>query len=196
MTATTHRLGDLVRTLRGQVPANTISEPDGPRFFGIAEISARGRGEPRYVDPDVEVRNPVTLDEGDVVVALLSNTGDATMIGADAAGAILGRECVALRITAPNVVLPAWLCAWMDSEECRFQVSLHTTGTAMSRLPVKALENFTVTVPPMAQQVEVDELLRRFDAAIRETAMTLQHLEHLRATELELAIASHQESEG
>jgi hypothetical protein len=193
MTGTTHRLGELTRALRGQVPANTVAQPYGPRFFGIAEISARGRGEPRYVDPEVELRNPVTLEDGDVVVALLSNIGDATVIDADGAGALLGRECVALRITARNLILPAWLCAWMDSTEFRFQVSQHTTGTTMPRLSVRALENFTITVPPLARQVEVDELLRRFDVAIRETATTLHHLQKLRAAELRLVMAYSEE---
>ena len=40
----TSRLGDFALALRGHVAANTEPNADGPRFFGIAEISARGIG--------------------------------------------------------------------------------------------------------------------------------------------------------
>jgi hypothetical protein len=192
--ADTRRLGELVRTLRGQVPANTVAEPDGPRFFGIAEISARGRGEQRYVDPDIDLRDPIILREGDVVVALLSSIGDATVIDARNDGAVLGRECVALRITAINELLPTWLCAWMDSEEFHFQVAQHTSGSTMPRLRIQALEDFTITIPPLAQQRRIDELVRHFDSAISETATTLQQLQRLRAVELQIAMATTQEA--
>ena len=130
--STTHRLGDLVDLLRGRVPANTVREPEGPRFFGIAEITACGNAAPRYVEYNPEiVDNAVELREGDIAMALMSNIGDATLIDASAAGAVLGRECVALRITAPQDVLPAWLSAWLTSEEFQSQVAIHTTGSTM-----------------------------------------------------------------
>jgi hypothetical protein len=33
------RLGDVAELLRGQVPAKVTDDGDGPRFFGILEIS-------------------------------------------------------------------------------------------------------------------------------------------------------------
>jgi hypothetical protein len=182
-------LGDLTLALRGRVAANTEPDADGPRFFGIAEISARDAVPPRHVAADTDLENPVILAEGDVVVALLGKIGDATVINGTAAGAVLGRECVALRVTAPADLRPVWLCEWMSSEEFRFQVAQHTTGTTMARLPVRALENFTVTVPPLDDQVRVEELARRFDGAIAATASTLRDLETLRAAEVQLALS-------
>lgn len=188
-----YRLGNLTHALKGRVPAKPVPDEDGPRFFGIAEISARGRATPRYVAIGSDADDAAVLAQGDVVVALLGNIGDATVVDDTAAGAVLGRECVALRITAPDVLLPEWLCAWMSSEECSSQVAQHTTGTTMPRLSPRALETFTLTLPPVDQQREVAELVHRFDAALAVTTITLQHLESLRASELQLAIANRQD---
>jgi Type I restriction modification DNA specificity domain len=190
----TYRLGDLTRVLHGRVPANTVPDPDGPRFFGIAEISARGRSAPRYVEHGSNVKDAVILVEGDVVVALLGNIGDATLVDAVNAGAVLGRECAALRVTSLDVLRPAWLCAWVSSEEFRSQVAQNTSGTTMPRLSTKALDKFTVTVPVVDKQVEVAELVRRFDNAIGATATTLQQLQDLRVAELQLAMANSEQS--
>jgi hypothetical protein len=191
--STTHRLGDLAIALRGTVPANTVPDPDGPRFFGIAEITARGTSSPRYVEPGTEVRDPVVLAEGDVVMALLGNIGDATVISDDASDALLGRECVALRVMSPDVLRPAWLCAWMSSGEFEFQVAQNTRGSTMPRLPIGALEDFTVTVPPIDRQLEIEGLVQRFDAAIAVTATNLEQVKSLRDAELQLAMASNEE---
>jgi hypothetical protein len=188
--SSTCRLGDFTLALRGRVAANTDPNADGPRFFGIAEISARGIGSPRYVAADTDLERSVVLADGDVVVALLGKIGEAAVINASAAGSVLGRECVALRVTAPAAVRPAWLCEWMSSEECRFQVSQHATGTTMERLPVRALENFTITVPPLDDQLTVEKLAHRFDHAISATAASLQELKALRAAEMQLALSN------
>jgi type I restriction enzyme, S subunit len=186
----TCRLGDFTLALRGRVAANTEPNADGPRFFGIAEISAHGTGSPRYVTADTDLEKSVVLAEGDVVVALLGKIGESAVICASAADSVLGRECVALRVTTPGAVRPAWLCEWMNSEECRFQVSQHTTGTTMERLPVRALENFTITIPPLDDQIIVEELAHRFDQTIAATAASLQELKALRVAEMQLAFSN------
>ena len=183
------RLADLALALKGRVAANTVPDPAGPRFFGIAEISTRGSSPPRYVPEDECPDDAVVLAEGDVVMALLGNIGNATVIPDTAVGFVLGRECVALRVTAPELLCPAWLCAWTESEEFRAQAAQHITGTTMPRLSTRALENFAITLPPVAKQLELAELVRRFDNAIAATATTLQQLEGLRAAEMQLAIA-------
>jgi restriction endonuclease S subunit len=190
MSKTSYRLGELTRVLRGRIPATTVTDQQGPRFFGIAEISARGRAAKRYVERGISVEDAVILNEGDVVVALLGNVGDAALVDDINAGAVLGRECVAFRVTAPDALRPAWLSAWMSSEECRSQVAHNTSGTTMPRLAAKALTDFTVALPPLEEQVEIEELVSRFDTAIATTATTLQQLENLRRAELQLAMGN------
>jgi hypothetical protein len=183
------RLGDLVTVLRGRDAANTVSDPAGPRFFGIAEISARGGTAPRYLAEDGALADRVLLGEEDVVVALLGNIGNATLVPHTAEGSVLGRECVALRVTSPDVLRPAWLCAWLSTQEFRAQVAQNTSGTTMPRLTPKALTDFTVVVPPLDKQLKIEELVRRFDRAIATTAASLGQLEALQTAELQLEMA-------
>src|SRR4051794_10554600 len=106
----THRLADVARVVRGRAAAHTVPESEGLKLFGIAEITARGHGTPRYLEHGAEVDGP-TVAEGDVVVALLGNIGDAALVDASNAGAVLARDCAALRVPVPNTVRPAWLAA-------------------------------------------------------------------------------------
>lgn len=192
--STEYRLHDLAAILRGRVPANTVPEASGPRFFGLAEITARGHAEPRYVPQDADLEGAIELQKGDLVVALMGNIGDAALIDTSSAGSILGRECAAIRVKVTALVRPAWLCAWMISEECKSQVATETTGTTMPRLSPSAVEKFTVTVPVMQKQHDVEDLVQKFDAAIATTATTLQHLQELRAAELQLAFTASEET--
>jgi hypothetical protein len=187
----TRRLGELAVAKRGRTPATTVSEPTGPRFFGTAEISARGRGAPRFVSPEIELEGAVFLQEGDVVLPLMESTATAAVITADNAGAVLGRECAALRVTSSDL-RPAWLSEWAASDDFKFQVAQHVSGTTMPRLPLKALETFTITPPPLEDQLALEALAQHFDAAIANTTRTLDELEKLRAVEIRLALTRHQ----
>ncbi len=183
------RLGDLATVFKGRVAAKTVADGDGPRFFGIAEISAHGATAPRYVDPVADLDEAVFLQPGDIVVALLGDIGNAVMVNERAAGAVLGRECAALRVTAAGHVLPSWLYAWTASQEFKSQVMLHTSGTTMPRVSTRAIEDFTLPLPSLDRQRELEQLVDRFDAALTATATALQHMEELRTLEMDLAVA-------
>jgi hypothetical protein len=186
----TRRLGELAAALRGRTPANTVSEPDGPPFFGMMEITARGRATARYVSPETDLEGAVFLQEGDVVLPLMESVASPVVITVDTAGAVLGRECAALRVTSPDL-RPAWLSEWAASDDFKFQVAQHVSGTTMPRLPLRALEAFTITLRPLEDQLALEELAQRFDAAIATTTKTLGELEKLRATEMQIALATH-----
>ena len=185
------RLSELTIALRGRTAATTVSEPAGPAFFGMAEIAARAAETTRYLSPEVDLDGAVLLETGDVVVALLDKIGASAVINAQTAGSVLGRECVALRITSPEL-RPAWLSEWTGSAEFKSQAAQHVGGTTMPRLPLKALWSFSVTPPSVEDQVALEELANRFDAAIATTATTLHDLQRLRAAEMQLVLAKTQ----
>lgn len=185
----TRRLSDLTTALRGRVAANTTTEPNGPRLFGLAEITDHASRAPRYIDADANPSDLVALEDGDVVIALLGNIGRAALIDAATAGTILARECVALRITAPEALRPPWLHQWTRSHEFTSQVAQHVTGATMPRLTIRALEGFTITPPPVTEQLAIEALANHFSEAIAATASTLRQLEDLRDAELQLALS-------
>jgi restriction endonuclease S subunit len=187
----TRRLGELATALRGRTPANTVSEPDGPPFFGMTEITSRGRGTKRYVSPETDLEGAVFLQEGDVVLPLMESGATPVVITAETAGAVLGRECAALRVTSRDL-RPAWLSVWVASDSFKFQVAQHVAGTTMPRLPLKALQGFAITLPLLEEQLALEELAQQFDAAIAATAKTVEELEKLRAAETQLALGKRQ----
>jgi restriction endonuclease S subunit len=185
----TRRLTEITIALKGRTPANTVFEPAGSAFFGIEEITAHVAVPTRFVPPGTDLDGAVFLEEGDVVVALLGRIGAAALISTQTSGAVLGRECVALRIATPDI-RPAWLCEWFGSDEFRAQAAQHVSGTTMPRLPVKALSQFAISPAPVEDQAALEELANRFDVAIATTTKTLEDLQSLRAAEMQLALES------
>lgn len=184
----TAQLGDVAQILRGQVPAKVSDEGDGSRFFGIAEISGHI---PRVVESGVDVEHAVHLQAGDVVVALLGERtlGAAALVGDRAEGAVLGRECAALRVTARGRLLPSWLYAWTKSRHFEEQVRRHASGGSMSRISIKYLAEFTLPLPPRPDQERLETEMARLDEALRSTADLIRDLEVLRDAEIDLAVA-------
>ena len=82
------RLGNVAKVLKGRVPAKTIEDGTGARFFDIAEISGHP---PRIVEPGIDLSQAIFLRKGDVVVALLGDLGKSAIVNHSGEGAVLGR---------------------------------------------------------------------------------------------------------
>lgn len=190
-------LGDIATVLRGTVPAKPTDSDDGVPFFGITEITAGGTGDLRRVDlgGDAALKarkstdaggGPVAVQSGDVVVALMSNIGQAALVSPRHAGAVLGRECALIR--PADEVTGAWIYAWTQSTQFRDQVTRHTSGSTMPRLSYRALADMVVPVPPDDQQLRAEQLLADFDDALRKIDAVRAYLTELRTLELELLL--------
>jgi len=186
-----HRLGELADLLLGRTPAPQTDDTSGPIFVGLAELSDRERPTRRAPATDDKA---IVLQPGDVVVARLSNIGASTLVTPDRlAGAVLGRECVALRPTDQGVT-GDWLYLWTLSEHFLEQVRRSTSGGVMPRLDGKALRNFVVPVPDLATQAALHASDVRFDAALAELRQLVSDVAELRQLELNIAVAEIVES--
>lgn len=187
--ALAHRpLGELVEVVTGAVPAKPTDDADGEPFVGITEISAGGAAAPRHVSADAVPPGAPRLMNGDVAVALMSSIGSSLLITPRHEGAVLGRECVALRPRTPEIA-GSWIYVWTQSEDFAEQVGRHVTGTTMPRLSRRALSDFTLPLPDVNKQMEVQALLAQFDAALGNTGQVVADLTELRRIELQLLIA-------
>jgi restriction endonuclease S subunit len=186
MTSIVH-LDDVAEILKGQVPAKVSDEGDGPRLFGIAEISGHA---PRVLEPGTSLERAVYLRTGDVVVALLGERGlgATALIDGRADGAVLARECAAMRVSAPGL-LSTWLYAWTKSEHFNEQIRRHASGGSMSRVNVRDLADFRLPLPPRSHQERFGAEIDRLDVALRKTTDLIRNLEGLREAEINLAIA-------
>jgi restriction endonuclease S subunit len=183
-------LSDIAYVTRGEIPPKADRVTQGDLVFGLAELSESRQGERRYVDQDAGVRGKPRTQLDDLVVALAGDVGLAALVSSDYSGALLSRDCAAVRLQ-PGVVslTPQWLYAWSQSAAFRSLIDRGMTGASVPRLSMRALERFVVPVPPIETQRTFAEILRAFDAAIGETRESLDLLEQLRAMELDVAIA-------
>lgn len=181
-------LGDLVDVVSGAVPAKPTDDLHGVPFVGIAEISAGGAASPRHVGVDDVPPGAARLQIGDVAIALMSSIGSSLLIRDRHEGAVLGRECAALRTRTPEVT-GSWLYVWTQSEDFAHQVERNVTGTTMPRLNRRALSEFTLPLPDLEQQLKAQVLIADFDEAIAKTGHVVADLTELRRLELQLLIA-------
>jgi hypothetical protein len=183
------RIGDIADVLRGTTAANTVDEANAPRFFGLAEISERRISEPRYPDQTADLSRAVYLKAGDVVIALLGRLGESALIDEQLAGAVLGRECAAIRLRGQGVaVTPGWLYAWTRSHAFRQLVETRSSGTTMPRLSVRSLKELEIPIAPMDLQRSTADRLAELGAAIEAMDRTSTALRRLRDIEIDLAV--------
>lgn len=180
-------LGELAEILGGAVPARPSETLGSEMLVGVVEISAGGAAVPRFVSTDGVPPDAPRLSPGDTAVALMSGVGSSLLITERHQGALLGRECAALRPRTPEVT-GSWIYVWTQSEDFAQQVERHTTGTTLPRLSRRALSTFTFPVPGITTQMEAQALLADFDAALAKTGQVVADLTELRRIELQLLI--------
>lgn len=182
-------IGDVAEVLRGTVPANTIELTDGTAFFGLAEVTAGGVLS-RSPEPGAPMDRAVTLQTDDVVVALLGRIGDSVLVDEAAAGAVLGRECAALRVRSrESRVLAGWLNVALRSSQVRQQAQRMATGTTMPRLTVRRLGELRIPIPAVEEQRALVERVEKFEAALRAHERAVVVISKLRNLEIDLAFS-------
>jgi len=181
------RLDELVSILRGNTPALPSGDPSGPRVIGQSEIVSGGSAPVRHVDysrvqPGLA---PVLLAADDVVLAAMDRSHRSLLIDDELAGAVLGRECLALRIATPNSpIRPAYLAAWTRSPEFQTLASAGMVGTTMPRLSPKTLGSFLIPILSQERQMRIERLVREFASAQAALARTENLLQRLEVAEL------------
>jgi hypothetical protein len=183
------RIDEFAEVLRGVTPSKTTLGPDGPPFFGLHEITQGGLAG-RFVESEVDLDEAIFLQPGDVVIALLGNIGDAAVVNEEAQGAVLGRDCGAIRLrSGEDRVPPQWLRIVLQSEPLRERIQSMTTGTTMSRLNIKFLASFSVPVPTADQIRKFADRVEKIEVAIQEQRNLVTKLTALRHAEIELLVS-------
>lgn len=93
----------------------------------------------------------VLAQKGDVVISLIH--GKAVRVSAENAGRILGNNYVKVDVDDSQINATWFLWHFNESPEGRRQRIQATQGsTVVQRIAVNELKNFTITLPPLAQQ--------------------------------------------
>lgn len=180
-------LWEAAELIPGRIPPKTADSGDGLRYFGIPEISGRP---PRVLEPGTDLKPATYLRAGDVVVALAGELGRSAIVDDSQAGAVLGRECAALRIKTSGQLLPSWLHAWTKSQHFRSQVDTRSRGSTQPRLSIAALAEFVLPIPGLSAQAQFAATTERLDAVLRSASALIRDVEDLRQADVDLAIAN------
>lgn len=178
------------RILRGTTTSQIDETGLGPIFVGQNEIAGGGGTPTRHVElSDGDGAGPVFLVPGDIVLGSLDQKRRALLIGDSRRGAVLGRDCLAIRIEEGNwkPMSPEFITVWTKTEDFQRQVGALATGTVMPRLTHRTLGLVEIPVLEPARQSQIVTLARQFEDATSSVAATLQELEQLEAIEIELA---------
>ena len=127
-----------------------------------------------------------TLEEKDVVVGRRGEIGRCAVVGPDEAGWICGTGSFFVR---PSLSInPHFLAHSLRSDRYRAQLEKSSTGTTMSNLSNKALENLIIAVPPLLEQerivIAIDRVSAKIGAAISNAEKNLSNARELLETYL------------
>ena len=183
-------LNKFARVLKGTTPAPQVSSAEGLPFVGQSEVSSGGTSPLRRVPVLLDEDSPeaIYLQLGDLVISSLDAKRRVLLVREEASGAVLGRECLAIRLESNwQPVVPAFLMAWMKTDDFFRQADALTTGTTMPRLTQRSLEAVQVPLLTPKRQERVTGIARKFDAATSALRLNLAQIEELEGIELELA---------
>lgn len=182
-------LGLCAKVLKGTTPAPRENSTKGLYFIGQSEVRSGGHALLRRVQvfPD-DGPEPTYLQLGDLVISSLGPKRRVLMVNELADGAILGRECLAVRLPSNRKYFtPKFLMAWMKTDDFVRQVDALTTGMTMPRLTQRSLEDVQVPWLTPKHQELVTAIADKFDTATAALRSTLAQVEELEGIELDLA---------
>ncbi|WP_419845056.1 N-6 DNA methylase [Candidatus Poriferisocius sp.] len=168
--------------------APELEDPEhGTLLIGLREVSSGGTGTARYVDKESSTRPPVEIREGDVVVALRGDVGGSILATRHHQGAVLDQGCALIRPNHEEVTAP-WVYLWTQSQQFRDRVSRASTGATTPFLSSRALADLAIPIPSAEQLDEAEQLLGRFDEALKWVGELQSDLTALRRLEVDLLI--------
>jgi hypothetical protein len=188
---------DVAQVLVGHI-ADTVDDPipeslHSPQVFGLPEFTFSERVNPRFallMDDD----SATILQQGDVVIALAGQyPGNSIIVGGLYVGgrydgAVLGRDCAAIRVTDVDAMISDWLYAWTRTRDFREQVMREVVGSTIQRLTPRGLRGLSVPLLPLQEQRRIAAVAGAFDAALGAARLTVSDLEELRDCQLELEL--------
>jgi len=186
------------KVLKGTTPAPRENSIKGLYFIGQSEVRSGGNVLQRRVQvlPDDDGPEPTYLQLGDLVISSLDPKRRVLMVNELADGAILGRECLAVRPESNRQFFaPKFLMAWMKTDDFARQADALTTGTTMRRLTPRSLGEIQVPLLTSKHQERVVAIADKFDTATAALRSTLAQVEELEGIELDLAFLEDSDEE-
>ena len=182
-------LEQVAEVIRGTPLDRKARTDDGIPVYGLDNLSERDTDLPPCIPESDLPRSAHRLREDDVVIALIGHVGRAKRIRQEQAGAVLDRECAALRLQpGTNPITPGWLLVWLNSSDFRNQIEPRQRGATMQRVRADELRTLQIPLVPPERQTEATSELANFEAALLVASQQVEILEELRDTTIDLRV--------
>lgn len=181
-------LADIADIVTGSSPAKAAAKERVP-FIQIKDLDPSKRALVTAAKPTA--KRAVAAQDGDV---LLAARGGQALIAGQGAGEGLtgGYPTLDVYLIRPDTrrLDPAYLAAWLTLEPVRHSLQASTTGALIPRIPIAALKNLLIPLPPLPRQRTIGALFElahaEADLIDRLTVLT----RHLRERQAAAAFAS------
>ena len=151
-----YTLGDLpgVATVTYGVVNDVEHVPGGVPLLRAKDIAdgTIAQTAPARIADQVHTANRRTwLNCGDLVIVLVGRIGDAALVGEEQAGWNAARSVGVVKFTADGHAwgVDAWLRWWLKTPQAREWLNRSAPGSAHATLPVSALRQLPVLLPPL-----------------------------------------------
>ena len=160
-----------------------IVQPGEPVPAGVPFVQTRDIGSRLDItkldrtDPKIAAAyGRSTLRPGDILVALRSDIGSAAVVPIELDGANISRGVARVRIGSAND--SEFVRYALESPAARDSIRMLTSGSTLRELSIGALRQVQISVPPLAEQRKIAEILRTWDDAIDAELRLLKALNH------------------
>ena len=108
------------------------------------------------------------LRKGDIITVHTGDVGTSAVIGDEFDGAI-GFTTITTRIRDMGLLLPEFLCNFLNSQVCKRQIASMTISDR-NNLNQSSFERIVFVMPSVGKQRKINEMLRRMDAICNDLA--------------------------
>jgi hypothetical protein len=161
---------------------------DGLPVIGLDQLSGR---EPEALPfirlEDLPRGGYDPLEKGDVVLPLIGRLDRVLQVTGGQAGAILDRECAAVRLREDVPVTSDWLYLWARSSDCRLQMEWRLSGV-IPRVRARDIRLLQVPIVGVHEQEAAVARVARLDAAVESAHRASAVLTRLRDIEVDLRV--------
>ncbi len=132
-----------------------------------------------YIDERAKsiIHRRSNIEVDDILFSSRAPIGHCHLIKNEPNGFDIGESIFAIRVNR-EVVLPAYMCLYLESDYYVEAASLHTTGSIIVEIRIGDLMNTEIIVPPMEIQKKIADCLERIDRNLELNRMINDNLSY------------------
>ena len=166
------KLGDIATVKGGKrLPKgiNLITEPNAHPYIRVRDLNEKRMLEIdssfEYVDDETQKTiSRYVVNEGDIVLSIVGTIGLVAVVGNSLNGANLTENCV--KLTSLFGIDRDYLYYFLKSPYGQQEIARGTVGAVQAKLPIKNIQDITISVPDEFTQRKIASVLSSLDTKI------------------------------